>query len=610
MNSKTLWEAHTHTRLRRRGPDTPREIRQIDCQHRSPFFTNARQSASTERAIKLPFDRFPFENIFKTNTLDFEPKTKSPRVMPARQALRPWKLGAESPVFTFQDTALLDSSGVLSEFAPLCDGNRLRVTETSPLVPVKQSSACTHKFKILNPVLSAKVALKNLKAFLGVVFRHEAVAPEDLSTLSSCEREVLVHILKTKQYSDWRALVRTARGKGDIHANLRDLWLWRDFAKQRRKEENLKYAFKLVLKLLQARFYRSHSAALEGLKPKIKALAFYLYHFPGSSSLPLDPSSPPEQLFAELRSGRSLKKHWRAVQQFVLPEMGAQSNHSRVRSISKDFLAHFADSEPMASAFADTLLNVTLFLGYSVHIVWGTENALQLEMHRQLGTQGRAVLRLVCATNAIELDKLFSEWDNRLALEKSVRHPRTLAVVVKHAVGRKNFKFPWTFREVQTAFVESLLSFLEVARAGSLRRSGKGELTRVDVRRSWKGLRDFAQKAHTLIRGFQRKIRPRQRLPAVFAGRGQRALGPGEDRTGDSRKECSECGPGCGLGPDHAGRAGPACEAARVGFLLCNELGQPLSLAQGTCEEGRRAQFRRKISKFLYGIPLRDFAQK
>ena len=329
----------------------------------------------------------------------------------------------------------------------------------------RQSKQPSGQFK------STEVVLKTLKAFLVKLFQYEPIHSEDLQLLRPHETSILAHILESKRYHRWPDLVRTLRLGSSQQG------LWRAFGKIRRKEENLKYGFKLVLKLLQARFSRAHGRALARFDPETRNLVFYLFHFYEQAT-----GNPFRPVWAQLHARKNpnchLKRLWRSVQDFILPEMGAQSRYSRVKSISKEFMARYAESPSLSWVFLDLLADVAFFMCFTVPA--SSEWPSAPEVFSRMHAQGQAVMRLIRRTNAVEIRKLFAEWDNRLRShqpdDSGLSGTMQLTRVVKRGIGRKNFKFPWTLREVQVSFVDSLLAYLEVFQAHRFRRSDSGRL--------------------------------------------------------------------------------------------------------------------------------------
>ena len=173
---------------------------------------------------------------------------------------------------------------------------------------------------------------------------------------------------------------------------------------------------------------------------------------------------------------RSLRKHWKTISNYILPEMGTQSKFSKVKSISKDFMINFSKSTTISNLFLNILTNINLYLGYMNH----NNDILNFYVDQEMEANGSEILKMISKTNQIEINKLFSEWDNKLEEELKDEQQinkiqiTSLVKIIKKGIKRKNFKFPWTFKEVQTSFIETLLSYLEVYNIHKLKQSNKG----------------------------------------------------------------------------------------------------------------------------------------
>ena len=148
--------------------------------------------------------------------------------------------------------------------------------------------------------------------------------------------------------------------------------------------------------------------------------------------------------------------------------MGAQSTYSKVKSISKEYLIKFVKSEFLRKKVWKILINITLFLSYCLNYNW--ENHSINFKFNNLDQCGIKMLKVVGKTNKVEINKLFSEWDNRINnpyTRKSEKIKKNPMKIIKKAIRRKNFKFPWSFREIHTSFFETFISFLEILKFNS-----------------------------------------------------------------------------------------------------------------------------------------------
>lgn len=368
----------------------------------------------------------------------------------------------------------------------------------------KEGSPRTPKrAKLMTPWVQTHLA--ELSTFLTSLFTYERLSP-DFSRLSRQERAVFVSVVRTKNYLRKDKLIGVLGG-----SSAPDPDLWIRFKKERRKEEHLKYGFKMIFKQMQADFVRQLAARDPGLgasfAPADLKLFFYLHHF-GEASFHRDRAA----LFAELRSGRlSKKRAWKKLSKFVLPEMGVPSDFCGVKTINREFIKHVSRLQDFALLFLDRIVDVQLFLGYCWAPEWGRAFAAGRVCARD--RVGIEVLRMVGAVNRKEIKKLFSEWSNLIdrscAVEKKRPSeggagPEQNFELIRRSVQRPNFKFPWTFVEVWEASVETFLSFVEFINFDRLPKTAKSGLTRARVSALRRGL---------LHAPLQHAAQPLRRLP-------------------------------------------------------------------------------------------------
>lgn len=314
--------------------------------------------------------------------------------------------------------------------------------------------------------------LANLLSFLVSLFTYERRSP-DFSKLSESECEVLINVVRIKNYVCKEKLIETLSGARRLD---RDLWI--RLKKERRKEEHLKYGFKMIFKQMQCHFLRDlfarnpnfESASADG----DQKLFFYLQHF-GRVSFNRDPRS----LFEDLHSGKLTKtRAWKKLTKFVLPEMGVSGDLCGVKTINREFIKNVSQLRPFALEFLDRTIDVQLFLGYC----WSADWNVMLG-RRRLGRRdaiGIDILRKVGRVNRKEIKKLFSEWANlisRANLKRTRAKPELDHFeLIKNSIRRSNFKFPWTFVEVWEASVETFLSFVEFVNFDYLPKSAKSDV--------------------------------------------------------------------------------------------------------------------------------------
>ena len=312
-------------------------------------------------------------------------------------------------------------------------------------------------------IYNSKKQLPNLHGFLKRVFLNDWVIKTDLQVFNKNEKSILIHIIKSKKYSLFSELCAS------INGGRFDSMDWKNFEKRRRKEEYLKYGFKLILKTLQKLFMdEQRQLSVHFPSDKMK-LIFYLFYF-----YELETGKTWDSLLQSLLFKKKLLKCYpRTIQHYILPEMGSQSTFSKVKSISKEYLIKFANSGDFSSRVLRILIDMNLFFGYCLDFNWGQIG--DSRSFNEIDRAGIKLFRLISHTNQVELSKLFSEWDNRVNSE-ALQNPdqANTVLIIKKTIQRKNFKFPWTFKEIHHSFFESFISFLEVVLYPRLINTEKG----------------------------------------------------------------------------------------------------------------------------------------
>ena len=85
----------------------------------------------------------------------------------------------------------------------------------------------------------------SLQEFFNVLFTYQKICSEDFENLKINEKLILKFILKNKKYSHINKLYDNI----DLKSN--NFYFWNEFAKERRKEENMKFGFKFVLVVIR-----------------------------------------------------------------------------------------------------------------------------------------------------------------------------------------------------------------------------------------------------------------------------------------------------------------------------------------------------------------------
>ena len=309
---------------------------------------------------------------------------------------------------------------------------------------------------------NSKDVYNNLYNFLILIFTNNWILEEDIRKLNPKEKNILLHIFKTKKYRLLHQL------SDNIYLKTFDSMSWKLFEKQRRKEEYLKYSFKLIIKSLQNDFMYEIEKTNNQISPEKMKLMFYLTYFYHVETGNTFKSFYESGNFDE----NNLKTNWKLVQGYILPEMGSQSSYSKVKSISKEYLIKIIQSEDFKNKVFNIIINMNLFFCYCLNHDWSMYPPNY--KFNEMDSIGISILKSISKTNKIEIFKLFSEWDNRINFPYDKNNCQESHKIIKKAIKRKNFKFPWSFKEIQLSFFELLTSFVEVFQYYKFKNSEEG----------------------------------------------------------------------------------------------------------------------------------------
>lgn len=296
--------------------------------------------------------------------------------------------------------------------------------------------------------------LGNMRTFLFTVFTYQPICVDDIQSLSPGEKKILTNIINGKDYVFKRRLAES------LYSPRPELSLWDNFYKTKRKEEHLKYGLKILFRHLQSQIaqLRPASSRPDWADPLSTQLHFYVHYFGH-----LKFSMNMDQLI-EIIDNRFVtrKKIWNNLSEFILPEMGFQSNFSSVRSINQTYLRSICSSSRFVRVALPALLDSAIFMGYCRDQAW-EQRPIQEGPMEAVGVK---FLKTVGKTNKSQINKLFKEWENQLIRKETfVDTGSPLSIkrsfeVIKAGAKRKNLKFPWTFTEMHNALIESLLALL------------------------------------------------------------------------------------------------------------------------------------------------------
>lgn len=331
-------------------------------------------------------------------------------------------------------------------------------TQMQPTRPNIDSSNLLHSPAALALFPDPFVRLEELFMLL---FSYQPLLVDDFARLRSHERSLFIFILRTKTYSQGLEMGALVRGRSrDVSACLR-------FCRSRRKEENLKFCFRLAIQILREAFNRRNLDLVKRFGSKNMELVFYLFHF---SHLKSDSS------FNEILSSLDQKKpftnsnsrpFWALIRPFIFPEIVSKCAFSSTKSISKKFLFDLTRSHSFIAQIMHLLVNVTFFLCFCLSHNWSSSS--QTAFDSPMVQTGVHVLRSLSRQNQRDLRRMLGEWGSKMNGLADLER-------IKKGIRRKNFSLPWTFIELRCSFLDTMLSLVEIFNIDLLKSSEEGAI--------------------------------------------------------------------------------------------------------------------------------------
>jgi hypothetical protein len=268
--------------------------------------------------------------------------------------------------------------------------------------------------------------------------------------MSADEEKILTTIISSKNYSHKNELVTNITNKKPEQR------VWIRFAKNKRKEEYIKYGFKLLVKNLMKSFKEQlFKIDLDSiLNVSNKQVFFYLFYFGH-----LEFAEMFDQIIGDLRNGfTSENALWNKLGKYVFPEIGSQIKLPIVRSINKKFLKQISHSRDFINELLQGSVDLLLFFGYCWEIHW---KSVDKASYTAMDIYGIQMLKKIGKVNRNEIDKLFAEWGNLVAKNSYAKESANNLDFIIENIKRSNFKFPWSFREIQEGMIHTFLSLTE-----------------------------------------------------------------------------------------------------------------------------------------------------
>jgi hypothetical protein len=185
-------------------------------------------------------------------------------------------------------------------------------------------------------------------------------------------------------------------------------------------------------------------------------LYFYLFHF---GHLEFD--SMFETIINNFETGKTTKAClWKKLSKYVFPEIGSQIKQSTVRSINKKFLKEISNSREFIFEMFLGALDLLLFFGYCWNLSW-TGRGKGGNSLNEIDQKGIQMLKRIGHVNRNEINKLFSEWANLIKKQNNLKSEAENMEIIVSSIQRSNFKFPWSFKEIQDGMIYTFLSIVE-----------------------------------------------------------------------------------------------------------------------------------------------------
>lgn len=299
----------------------------------------------------------------------------------------------------------------------------------------------------------SKLKLKDLKYFLEKLFSFEKINYEDLEILTRLQRQLLSEMIHKNNYMK-KEKINEIILKGKFNVNMLN-----DLSKDRIKEANLKYGFRIISKYL---FYDFEKVILPELKHKYPhfdngLLIFFLYYFGEIEyGMPLN-----ELMHKVPRTKADEPQIWNKLKEYFLPGMGMHWGHSKSKRIGKEFLVRISQSKSFAKQLKAKFMDVILYLGYFRNEADRRNQNIKMP-HCKFG---KVVLKELSDINLNEINKMFHKFDTKIRRNQDFRpgveQSENTINVLKKVIKKHKFKLLWTFKEIQGVFVDCFLTLNE-----------------------------------------------------------------------------------------------------------------------------------------------------
>ena len=310
--------------------------------------------------------------------------------------------------------------------------------------------------------------LRNLKTLFGAIFLYEQPINFNICHLTNFEKEVLKRIILHKNYFGKNHIVKqisqlSTHTSCQVHHTLLQL------QRTKRKEENLKFTFRILIKFLITQFKQNNQRFWDQ-HPELSSfdveIIFYLYYF--SQNVLNQPFQVSLNKYIHSHAFReNAKAH---LGDFVFPDINNPASISKFKTYTKKFFNLLSQSsKPLFDQLIYKLLTLVVFMGKRRSFQY-EQMFLRSKVFCKKGLF-KEILNGIVQHNDREITKTISEWENVINRKYEPPHPkfniqhppedRNLLHIIATNIKSSNFKLPWTFREVQDAFMDGFISLTQ-----------------------------------------------------------------------------------------------------------------------------------------------------
>ena len=297
--------------------------------------------------------------------------------------------------------------------------------------------------------------ITNLIRLFSMMFLFDRPKAKILNSLNRQETRILREIIIRKNYLNRSHLLQILETKrGDFERLL-------DANRDKRKEQNIKHVFSILLKHMQRRAFRE--APFENVPyPPNRKFLFYLKYI---SKLEFGTSF--EESAAKFENDTKFRQ--RVKSKYIFPDLNKLNNRSKHRSFNKVFMKHLHVVPAFSDEIFGTLLKMLLFFGTEdvSDKYWKTQS---LEKSGAVCSLEEDFLAVLVEHNSQEMIKIVSNYANTpvskgeepmvFTMSGTATGKNKMEIRAAENTNRK-LKLPNSKQETHFAFIDSFIAFSE-----------------------------------------------------------------------------------------------------------------------------------------------------